>query len=189
MRRQSILQTETRMLSEKQLRSVTRGALVNAVSDITLLMDREGTVLEASVQLRSDHGTVIATLYQTGAALLADDEIGLSRAAWRELGVRDGDLPGMCIVRIDHAPPILQETTRAEITDLCVREGERRQGIGRRLVAAALAWVRAAEVGRTEVQVAVGNTEGQAFWRALGFTDLLQVLHYRPEEAEQGGRS
>jgi ribosomal protein S18 acetylase RimI-like enzyme len=99
---------------------------------------------------------------------------------------RDGDLPGMCIVRIDHAPPILQETTRAEITDLCVREGERRQGIGRRLVAAALAWVRAAEVGRTEVQVAVGNTEGQAFWRALGFTDLLQVLHYRPEE---GGRS
>jgi ribosomal protein S18 acetylase RimI-like enzyme len=90
-----------------------------------------------------------------------------------------GDLPGMCIVRIDRAPPILEETERAEITDIGVRDEARRQGIARRLVDAALAWVRAAGVERVEVQVAVGNPEGQAFWRALGFGDLLQVLHRR----------
>ena len=45
---------------------------------------------------------------------------------------RDGDdLPGMCIVRIDRAPPILEEIERAEITDLGVREDARRHGIGR----------------------------------------------------------
>jgi ribosomal protein S18 acetylase RimI-like enzyme len=91
----------------------------------------------------------------------------------------EGDLPGMCIVRIDHAPPILEETERAEITDICVRPEARRQGIAGRLVAAAFAWVRAAGVERVEVQVAVNNPEGQAFWRAQGFNDLLQVLHHR----------
>mgnify|MGYP003328730806 CR=1 FL=1 len=45
-----------------------------------------------------------------------------------------GDLPGMCIVRIDRSPPILEETRRAEITDIGVREDHRRQGIASQLV-------------------------------------------------------
>jgi ribosomal protein S18 acetylase RimI-like enzyme len=88
-----------------------------------------------------------------------------------------GDLPGLCIVRIDHSPPIMQEVERAEITDLGVREDARRRGIGRALVEEALAWVRASGVKRVEVQVAVANADGQAFWRALGFGDLMDVLH------------
>jgi ribosomal protein S18 acetylase RimI-like enzyme len=88
-----------------------------------------------------------------------------------------GDLPGLCIVRIDHSPPIMQEVERAEITDLGVREDARRRGIGRALVEEALAWVRASGVKRVEVQVAVANVDGQAFWRALGFGDLMDVLH------------
>lgn len=91
----------------------------------------------------------------------------------------EGDLPGMCIVRIDRAPPILQEVERAEITDLGVRESLRRRGIGRTLVAAALGWVRDSGVTRIEVQVAHGNVEGQAFWRSEGFGDFMDVLHKR----------
>lgn len=90
-----------------------------------------------------------------------------------------GDLPGMCIVRIDHAPPILEEVERAEITDLGVRESHRRRGIGRALVAEALRFVEASGVHRVEVQVAHGNVEGQAFWRAAGFGDFMDVLHKR----------
>jgi ribosomal protein S18 acetylase RimI-like enzyme len=91
----------------------------------------------------------------------------------------DGDLPGLCIVRIDRAPAILEEVERAEITDLGVRESLRRRGIGRSLVAEALLWVKASGVGRVEVQVARGNVEGQAFWRAAGFGDFMDVLHKR----------
>jgi ribosomal protein S18 acetylase RimI-like enzyme len=91
----------------------------------------------------------------------------------------DGDLPGMCIVRIDRAPPILEEIERAEITDLGVREDLRRRGIGRRLVAEAMRWVRESGVLRVEVQVATGNAEGQAFWRSQGFGDFMDVLHKR----------
>ena len=90
-----------------------------------------------------------------------------------------GDLPGLCIVRIDRAAPILEEVERAEITDLGVREGERRRGIGRVLALHAIGWVQERGVGRIEVQVASRNPEGQAFWRALGFGDLMDVLHKR----------
>lgn len=90
-----------------------------------------------------------------------------------------GDLPGMLIVRIDQAPPIMDEVQRAEITDLGVRDGERRRGIGTALVETALDWVRASGVARVEVQVAHGNAEGQAFWRARGFGDFMDVLDKR----------
>ncbi len=86
---------------------------------------------------------------------------------------------GLCIVRIDYAPPILEETERAEITDLGVRPGLRRQGIARRLVEEAQFWIQDRGVSRVEIQVASGNVEGQAFWRALGYGELMDVLHKR----------
>ena len=88
-----------------------------------------------------------------------------------------GDLLGFCAVRIDLAPPILEETRRAEITDLGVSATARREGIGRELAAAALAWAKGRGVARLEVRVAARNREGQAFWRSLGFDDLMDVLH------------
>lgn len=90
-----------------------------------------------------------------------------------------GDLPGMCIVRIDRAAPILEEVERAEITDLGVRRDMRRRGIAAALSRAALDWVVERGVRRIEVQVAHGNREGQAFWRSQGFGDLMDVLHKR----------
>ena len=90
-----------------------------------------------------------------------------------------GDLPGLCIVRIDRSPPILEETRRAEITDIGVREDHRRQGIASALLGEALLWVDCQRVSRVEVQVARANAEGQAFWRARGFDPLMDVLHKR----------
>jgi len=91
----------------------------------------------------------------------------------------EADLQGLCIVRIGRAPPILEETRRAEISDLGVRESARRRGIGTRLVDEALAWVREAGVARVQVQVAVPNAAAQAFWRARGFENFMDVLHKR----------
>jgi ribosomal protein S18 acetylase RimI-like enzyme len=91
----------------------------------------------------------------------------------------EGDLLGLCIVRLDRSPPIMREVERAEITDLGVREGARRRGIATAMLDEALAWVKQSGVSRVEVQVATGNREGQAFWRARGFGDLMDVLHKR----------
>ena len=89
------------------------------------------------------------------------------------------DLLGFCSVRVDRAPPVLEETRRAEIIDLGVTAAARRQGIGRELVAAALTWAEDRGVTRVEVRVAARNREGQAFWRSLGFDDLMDVLQLR----------
>lgn len=89
------------------------------------------------------------------------------------------ELAGLCIARVDHAPPILEEVQRAEITDLGVRPAFRRRGIGRCLAREALAWIREQQVERVEVRVAVANREGQALWRSLGFGNFMDVLHLR----------
>jgi len=94
---------------------------------------------------------------------------------WEE----EADLLGLCIVRIDRAPPILEETRRAEITDLGVHESARRRGIATRLVDQALAWVGEAGVARVEVRVAAPNAAAQAFWRSRGFGNFVDVLHKR----------
>jgi GNAT superfamily N-acetyltransferase len=107
------------------------------------------------------------------AATLRDPEAAIF------VSERAGALLGFCTVRIDRAPPIQLEVRRAEITDLMVRENERRRGVGRGLVERALAWVEERGVERCEVRVASLNAEGQRFWRSIGFGDLMDVLHRR----------
>ncbi len=92
---------------------------------------------------------------------------------------RDGALLGFCTVRIDCAPPIQIEVERAEITDLMVSAPERRRGVGRALAERALGWVKERGVERCEVRVASRNSEGQRFWRSVGFGDLMDVLQRR----------
>lgn len=92
---------------------------------------------------------------------------------------RDAAVCGFVIAEVARMEPVLRETARAEITDLYVRPAARRRGTGRALVEAALGWVGAQGVERVEVRVVAGNVEGQAFWRALGFADFVDVLHRR----------
>jgi GNAT superfamily N-acetyltransferase len=89
---------------------------------------------------------------------------------------REGRAQGFCMARIDRAPPIQREALRAEIGELFVREEARRAGIGRKLVEAALGWVRERGVERAVVRVFRENRSGRAFWRAQGFDALMDVL-------------
>jgi GNAT superfamily N-acetyltransferase len=94
--------------------------------------------------------------------------------------VHGGERPdGLCIVRIDRAPPIHAERERAEVTDLFVEPAARRRGIAARLLAAALAWARESGALRVEARVSARNPEGQAFWKAVGFGEFMDVVHRR----------
>lgn len=136
--------------------------------------------------LITDHHAGLDPLFRMRRGVVAEGELReLLRAIRRdpdaEIFVFDhaGTPVGLCIVRIDSAPPILEETERAEITDVGVRPEWRRRGVARRLVEAAQAWVRERGVARIEIQVAAGNREGQAFWQAMGYGHLMDVLHKR----------
>lgn len=89
------------------------------------------------------------------------------------------DLAGFCIARVRGGPTLASEPARGEIEDLGVRADARRRGIGRALAEVAMAWLRERGLTRVEVRVASGNHEGQAFWRALGFADFVDVLDLR----------
>lgn len=88
-------------------------------------------------------------------------------------------LAGLCIVRVDRAPPVHAEVCRAEITDLFVRPHRRRRGVGRALVESAAAIARERGATRLEVRVASRNEAGRAFWEASGFGSFMDVLHRR----------
>jgi ribosomal protein S18 acetylase RimI-like enzyme len=136
--------------------------------------------------LITEHHAAFDPFFQMRKGTVAEGELReFLRALQRDpeaqilLYEKSGSPVGLCIVRIDHAPAILEETERAEITDLGVRPAFRRQGIATALLDGALEWIRDRGVERVEIQVAHANVEGQAFWRARGFGDWMDVLHKR----------
>ena len=136
--------------------------------------------------LITEHHATLDPLFRMRRGPVAEGELAeLLRALQRDPDAeilvfdRAGTIEGLCIVRIDRAPPILEETERAEITDLGVRGEHRRRGVATALLEAAQSWVRDRGVSRIEIQVAHGNREGQAFWRSVGFGDFMDVLHKR----------
>ena len=164
---------------------IEEGSLERAPVGRSLLYAGIGLVA-ALWALITEHHADLDPLFRMRRGPVAEGELReLLRALHRDPDAeilvydRNGTPEGLCIVRIDRAPPILEETERAEITDLGVRPALRRQGVGRLLVEQAQAWVRDRGVARIEIQVATGNPEGQAFWRAIGYADLMDVLHKR----------
>jgi ribosomal-protein-alanine acetyltransferase len=73
-----------------------------------------------------------------------------------------------------------------EILNLAVRDGSRRQGVGRRLVTAVLEVLCARGVERVILEVRESNVAARAFYRELGFRKLgSRPRYYRnpPEDA------
>ena len=126
--------------------------------------------LEPAFALRPDVGAELAGLI---GRQLRDPDAAVF--VWEDAG----GLVGFCSVRLERAPGALAEAARSEITELGVRPDRRRRGVGRALVEAACGWARSRAAARVEVRVAARNAEGQAFWRALGYESLVDVLHRR----------
>ncbi len=115
-----------------------------------------------------------------------DDAFALSRG-WRRayeeylgclLGREDalvvvaecgGELVGLAVGRITLLPAFFRRRRRGYIQDVYTREGYRRQGVGRALVARLEAWMRERGVRRVELTAAAGNAQADAFWERRGY--------------------
>jgi GNAT superfamily N-acetyltransferase len=77
--------------------------------------------------------------------------------------------------------PIVQPAVVAEIDALVVSPSGRRQGVGSRLVRAALQWAADHGATRTELGVYEFNEAARAFWASVGFETLSRRLVVHPE--------
>lgn len=85
-------------------------------------------------------------------------------------------LAGFILGRLAESPPIFAQPCYGLVSDVCVDENWRRQGMGRALFEALREWFREQRVRTMQLNAASRNPVSQAFWRALGFTDLLDRL-------------
>jgi len=89
------------------------------------------------------------------------------------VAVRQGEVVGYLLAVKAKRPPVLSPPVEGVIQDCCVTRSARREGIGKLLVAEALAWFRAEGLSLVRVSHALGNEAGSAFWEAQGFRPYM----------------
>lgn len=83
---------------------------------------------------------------------------------------------GFLLASIELRPPILMERKYGHISDAYVQEPERGKGVGKALVADALAWFEEKRVMRVRLQTDARNTLGFEFWKKLGFQTTVFTM-------------
>jgi len=83
------------------------------------------------------------------------------------LGELEGEPAGVLVLRT--VPALTDAHSWAEITEMYVRPGYRRQGVGTALIEAALAYGRACGCREVHLLVDPANEAGLSFYEAVGF--------------------
>ena len=90
---------------------------------------------------------------------------------------------GYLIAAKTRRPPVLTPPVEGQINTCCVARAARRRGIGRRLVAEAMAWFREQGLTIARAGWAIGNPASGPFWQAQGFRPY-QVTGVRPVDMD-----
>lgn len=99
------------------------------------------------------------------------------------LAGRDGDVLGHAILQVKEAVsiPVAAPRRFAFLSDLVVAEAERRRGIGRLLMDAAVVWAREQGASSLELGVFEFNAGAIAFYERYGFASSKRTMSLRIE--------
>lgn len=91
---------------------------------------------------------------------------------------RPAGLAGLVVARIYDTPesPTMVPRRRGHVESLVVAAGQRRRGLGRRLMDETAAWARAAGAVELVLTIWEGNADAEAFYARLGYRPLSRVL-------------
>lgn len=127
------------------------------------------------------HGQLVPTFFSEAAPERPKDAFRQSLGQKNHsvlVAELDGALLGVVTVSLYETPanPLMVRRKRGYVDDLVVAPNHDRQGIGRSLMAAAAAWCRRRGAEQLLLTVWTGNEEADAFYAALGYTQLNRVL-------------
>lgn len=92
------------------------------------------------------------------------------------VAVCNGLVTGYAIAMVHVYPEIFKERMSGFISDVAVKSGCRRQGIGEKLLLRMLEWFSEKGLTRVELRVALKNEIGYNFWKKHGFEEYMRVL-------------
>jgi ribosomal protein S18 acetylase RimI-like enzyme len=117
---------------------------------------------------------------QAWAKFMSEDVLG--KEDWCVFVAESGgELVGQIIGLVRDRYPVFEPEQFGYVSDIVVHPRARRNGIGKALVNALVAWFRERGARQIELQVAHRNPVSQAFWRAVGCTDYMDTLRYELE--------
>ena len=89
---------------------------------------------------------------------------------------RNAEIVGYLVARVDSAPPGLTPAQVGVVLELAVGAHSYQSGLGRHLLESARHWFVKQEITHLVAYVPRRQPVEQAFWRALGATELTQIL-------------
>ncbi len=90
----------------------------------------------------------------------------------------EGRLVGQIMGVLRDQVPVFEPGQHGYVTDIVVDQTARRSGVGRALFEALQEWFRGRGVSNLQLIVAHNNPVSQAFWRAVGCTDYMDLMWY-----------
>jgi ribosomal protein S18 acetylase RimI-like enzyme len=103
-------------------------------------------------------------------------ELILSNEAKVFIAVKNAEVLGYIITKVEKYPPIYMLKTYGTIYDILVTSKYRRKGIGTKLLEEALEWFKSLGLERIELSIVPANIESSSFWKKHGFQEYMHKL-------------
>ena len=92
------------------------------------------------------------------------------------VALRGEQIVGFCVGQIIEKPPVYQVKKIGQVNNIAVKEGHKRQGIGKVLSETINAWFMTQQVNHIELLVATNNPQSLGFWNKMGGREFMKKM-------------
>ena len=91
----------------------------------------------------------------------------------------NGEVVGYCIGFIHEKPPIYEKKLIGEVSNIAVKKGFKRCGIGHQLFDSIKDWFKEHKVDHIETEVATSNPQSMGFWSKVGGREFIKRMEIK----------